>query len=561
MSWTLIVGLALIAQTLSTGGRDEFVVTFEPCASAVDAFDQAEVVIKVESLSTGNPFRDVSVVGEFALEGSPPIKVEGFCDSADGTVFRIRFMPGGPGRYAYSVVVRRGDRERKHVGSFVAKDGGRKGVVRVDKDYPWHFVWGGTGEHYFWNGTTTYYLLGWEDEGVIRASIDRLAKLKVNRIRIALCGRTPDGTRWDEPQVVNTGGFRFRLNPWVAERPDSLENPGFDVSRFNIPFWQKAERMIRYARDKGIVVSVLFFLDGADPGVDPFGKAGAGGADETMYYRYGVARLASLSNVMWDVTNEYHLFRTEPWVDLRGKLLKEVDPYGHLTSVHGKADYQFRTSPWSDFAMYQSWDEAGGHDFLLKMRRTQAATGRPTPQINEEYGYEDHYPTRWGGGKKAPSRSADNRRRLAWGMYLAGGYQSTGERADRGTGRGSDSGGGWINGRGDDAMTMLQGYAHIVECFAALDWWRMDPHDELADGGAFCMAEPGRQYLVYLPDGGKTNLTLADGRYRASWFDPRSGKSEEIGVVSGSKWSSPTRDRGQDWAITLRRVTDESRGR
>lgn len=31
-----------------------------------------------------------------------------------------------------------------------------------------------------------------------------------------------------------------------------------------------------------------------------------------------------------------------------------------------------------------------------------------------------------GGNRKAPARSADNRRRPAWGMYMAGGYQTTG---------------------------------------------------------------------------------------------------------------------------------------
>jgi len=88
------------------------------------------------------------------------------------------------------------------------------------------------------------------------------------------------------------------------------------------------------------------------------------------------------------------------------------------------------------------------------------------------------------------------RRRLAWGMYMADGYQTTGERADRGTGRGPDSGGGWLNGRGDDTMTMLEGYGHIVTCFTSLRWWKMEPHDDLVSRGAYCLAEPGQQYLV-----------------------------------------------------------------
>lgn len=528
-------------------------VTFEQSAAEIDAYDFVEVTLKVAGPTAKNPFRDAIVTGQFERQGSPPSNVEGFCDSPDGTVYRLRFMPTKPGPYSYTVEYRQGDSRQSHSGKFTARDGKHRGLVRVDKEHPWHFVWEGTGEHYFWNGTTTYWLLGWQDEDVIRQAIDRLARLKVNRIRVALCGRTTSGQRWYEPLVVNTDKFQFRLNPWVAERPDSVDKPGFDVTRYNVPFWQKCERMLRYARDKGMVVSIIFYLDGRDPGVEPFGKAQMGCADEQRYYRYGVARLAAFSNVMWDVTNEYQLFRDEPWTDKMGTLIKTCDPYGHLTSVHGHGDFRFRTSPWADFAMYQRWDEAGGHDFLLKHRQTQAKTGRPMPQVNEEYGYEDHYPGKWGGGRKSPARSADNRRRLAWGMYMAGGYQTTGERADRGTGRGPDSGGGWLNGRGDDTMTMLEGYGHIVTCFTSLRWWKMEPHDDLVSRGAYCLAEPSQQYLLYLPSGGTVDVEVGAEKYQAQWFNPRNGQWAMIGAVSGPKWTSPRAPDDGDWAVVLRR--------
>jgi hypothetical protein len=556
--------VAILATSSRAVGDDTSLARFERGPDTVDVFDAFEVVVRVHAPAP-NPFRDVEVTGHATRQtpgGSPPQTVEGFCDSADGSTYRIRFMPEEPGAYAYTVTCRQGDRAAEITGTFTARDAGHRGPIRVDPEHPWHFVYQGTHDHFFWNGTTTYWLLGWNDEAVIRAAIDRLARLKVNRIRVALCGRTTGGSRWDEPQVVNTEKFRFRLEPWPAARPESVENPGYDVTRYNVGFWQKAERAVAYARDRGIVVSIVFFLDGRDPGVDPFGKTGAGGDDETRYYRYAVARLASFPNLMWDVTNEYHLFRTEPWVEQRGALLKQIDPHRHLTSVHGNARYPFRTSAWSDFAMYQAWDEKGGHDFLLDMRREQAATGRAMPQINEEYGYENHYPARWGGGRKAPARSADNRRRLAWGMSMAGGYQTTGERADRGAGRPPDSGGGWLTGRGDDAMTMLAGYAHIVDAFARLKWWLMDPHDELVTAGAYCLAEPGRQYLVYIPSGSTTTLKLPDGASLvARWFDPRSGVLTDIGPVTGPTWTTPappptTPVPGEpppDWAVLLTR--------
>jgi hypothetical protein len=46
---------------------------------------------------------------------------------------------------------------------------------------------------------------------------------------------------------------------------------------------------------------------------------------------------------------------------------------------------------------------------------------------------------------------------------MAGAYQTTGETAKRGTGVWPDTGGGWVNGRGDDSMEMLNGMAHMGE--------------------------------------------------------------------------------------------------
>jgi hypothetical protein len=444
-------------------------------ADSVDVYDILEVTLQVESPDAANPFVDVSVTGVFGSRDVEPVRVDGFCDAQDGSVFRIRFMPTRPGRYEGSIRFQQDDFSMERQVEFTARPGGRRGPVRVDPKHPYHFLWEGTGEHFFWNGTTTYWLLGWDD-ATIRRSIDRLAGLKVNRLRTAINGRVKDGHAWFE-NVYPTEDFSFLMNPWVAARPESVENPGFDVTRFNLAHWQKIDRMLRHARDRAMTISIIFYVDGARPGVDPFGKSGMGGPDEQRYYRYAIARLAAFSNVMWDVTNEYHLFRNEDWTNKMGAFIREHDPYAHVMSVHGHGQFPFRTSAWADFAMYQNWDESGGYRFMLDNRLAQAKTGRPIPQINEEYGYEDHYPT-WGGNRKAPARSADNRRRLAWGMYMAGGYQTTGERADTGTGWGADTGGGWINGRGDDSMVMLKGYGHIVDFFTAIPWWRMDPNND-----------------------------------------------------------------------------------
>jgi hypothetical protein len=530
-------------------------VTAKPKTTAVDVFDFWELCLQVTQPDAANPFTDVEVSGEVTPPGGSPIRVAGFCDAADGSRFGLRFMPSQVGEHSFNVTYRQGDFFEQHSGHFVVQSSRRAGPVRVDPEHRSHFIREGTGQHWFWNATTTYQLLAWDDE-TITQSVERLAKLGVNRIRVALAGRTKDGRRWNEPLVLRTKKFAFQMEPWLAARSDNMEDPGYDVTRFNLGLYHKAERLLELCRERDIVVSLIFYVDGADRGVDPFGKTGMGGADEQRYYGYTVARFAAYANLMWDVANEYRLFRDDAWAEKMGSLVKECDPYDHLTSTHGHGDFRFRRSPWVDFAMFQSWDEHGGYAFMLKNRREQAATGRAMPQINEEYGYEDHYPFPWGEKRLWPTRTADTRRRLAWEITMAGCYQTTGERANDGTGAGPDTGGGWVNGRGNEQMTMLLGYRHMVDFFTALPWWSLEPRDDLAGADTLLLADPGQRYVAYLPRSGVAEFTLAEGVYRAKWYNPRTGAWHGLPRVeqaSSSRWRSDSAPDAGDWALLLER--------
>ncbi len=76
-------------------------VTFAQSARSVEAFDFLEVTVKVNSPDAQNPFTNATLEGDFGKNGDQSrLKVSGFCDSTDGSVFRIRFMPNSPGNYA-----------------------------------------------------------------------------------------------------------------------------------------------------------------------------------------------------------------------------------------------------------------------------------------------------------------------------------------------------------------------------------------------------------------------------------------------------------------------------
>jgi hypothetical protein len=517
-------------------------IQFMLLTQTVSAYDFVEIAVAVGMPRASNCFTDATLRGTFqTVQGNRRWQVVGFCDSEDRGLFRIRFMPPVPGDYRYFLEYEQGAFRRSADGMFHVVDARRRGPIRVDPQSRWHFIWEGTGEHYFFNGTTAYWLAGWQDDGVITSVLERLHRLKINRIRVTLAGRTH--LFYGEPVMAGKNWTPF-ITPWPATAAEDIYHPGFDYQRFDLPYWTKFERLLHLARDKDMIVSVV--LDMNDSIVHP----AAGGDDEHRFIRYAIARLAAYANVTWDLGDDLNSYRTDAWTHHTGTLIKQWDPYQHLATSHPTDNtHQDRTADWFDFTSFQEWSR-NQHEFMLGQREHQRRLGRIIPQTNEEYGYEDHYPL-WSQGP--PAESADTLRRTAWDIVMAGGYQTTGETARRGTNIWPDTGGGWMNGRGDDKTTMLEGYAHMVDFFTSFDWWKTEPHDELVSRGNYCLADRGRTYVVYLPRGGTTRITLEPGKYRGRWFQAATGLERRFEIDAGREWTSPAAPGDNDWALLLQR--------
>jgi len=536
--WSCLVSLALSTTALAAPRE----VSFSQGKASIEAYDFLELTVNVAGPDARNPFTDVALFGSFAKDGANERRnVEGFCDSPDGSVFRIRFMPSSPGDYTYSVTYRQGGFERTSTGAFRATDGRRRGPIRVDPDYPWHFIWEGSREHYFFNGTTAYWLPGWRDERIIYDSLERLHRLKVNRLRVLLAGAA--NMFWGEP-VMTGENFTMFLRPWVAQAPESYDHPEIDYTRFNIPYWQKWERMLRFARDRDMIISVVLDIS------THHAQAAAGSADERRYIRYAVARLSAFSNITFDLGDDLDSFRDEKWAHETGTLIESWDPYKHLATSHPvNPEHQDRTADWFGFTSIQEWSRRQ-HALMLEQRQIQVKTGRIIPQTNEEYGYEDHYP-HW--APAPPGDSSETLRHMAWEIAMAGAYGTGGETCRRGTNIWPDTGGGWINGRGDDTMVMLNGYEHMVDFFTSFEWWKTDPHDELVNHEAYCLAKPGEIYAVYLPKGGDVSSKREPGSNEARWYNVCTGEPAPLTRVEGPAWTSPQAPGWLDWALLLQK--------
>jgi hypothetical protein len=85
---------------------------------------------------------------------------------------------------------------------------------------------------------------------------------------------------------------------------------------------------------------------------------------------------------------------------------------------------------------------------------------------------------------------------------------------------------GWIAARA--AMGHTRAYANKMDLAASA------PADALASTG-YCLAKPGREYLVYQPAAGpfQVDLTGAPGVYSAEWFNPMTGVASSGEPLSG----------------------------
>src|SRR5262249_29825832 len=160
-----LVCLGGIVPFLGRLGAPPRSVVFAQSRSTVEAYDYVELTAKVASPRAANPFTDAAIEATFTASGGrSEWQGAGLSDARDGSLYRVRFMPPAPGDYTYAVRYRQGWYSTSASGTVHVTAAGRRGPVRIDPEHRWHFIWEGTGEHYFFNGTTAYWLAGWEDD-------------------------------------------------------------------------------------------------------------------------------------------------------------------------------------------------------------------------------------------------------------------------------------------------------------------------------------------------------------------------------------------------------------
>ena len=364
----------------------------------------------------GNPFTDQFLEGTFTSTHEQK-RVAGFYDGEG--VFKVRFMPSFAQQYSFVIHFR--DEEDSFCSSFkvLSAEMGNHGPVRVANTF--HFAYE-DGTPYLPIGTTCYV---WElqNEVLQKQTLETLKESAFNKIRFCLLPKHYDynlseprsypyeGTPCDS-SVLNSENF----NQYTG----CATGNDWDFSRFNVEHFQHIEKSILALQKQGIEADLIVMHP-----YDRWGFSSMTKKQDNLYWKYVLARFSAYRNVWWSLANEYDLMETKSISDWEqyAQLICELDPYGHLRSIHNCGSFYDYSRPWITHCSIQRQDPYKCAEYVDQWRAQFKK-----PIVLDEIGYEGNIQHGWG------NLSGKELTRRFWEAACRGGYGGHGEtffRKDR----------------------------------------------------------------------------------------------------------------------------------
>ena len=381
--------------------------------------------------------------------------------------------------------------------------------------------------------------------------------------------------QWYQSYGVNYNRITI-TSPWYTDRSKQIfpwnrsTTPGandggnkFDLNEFDPVFWDRLKGYLQDCEDRGIIVCIQFFDEcsverGHDPhrwDYHPFNpQNNINNIQDLDTTDASYSSSSGWSESFYNVNNSELMALQDIYVR---KLLNETSQFGNIlyemaNEYGGEGSTQFPghfTWPqhWIDF--FSDYETANGVQLLLTnmpfgkdydQAEYFATSGidcidvyRQFPSYSDVQGVNEFLSSHYDKGKPifagkigndlANGGSVNENRKRLWTLFVSG------------------SAGSGLKGSGSADMTedttmegMLSNLHSFIE--AGVEFWNMTPSDNLVTSGtAYCLANPGNEYVVYLPDGGSVTIDLSDamGSLNVEWYDPRNGTYPDEGTVAG----------------------------
>jgi hypothetical protein len=473
-----------------------------------------------------------------------------------GAGWRLRVSPDLVGQWSYSVSSADAGLNGKS-GSFRCVESKLHGSIQAMKNHPTHFQY---------QDDTPMWFFGEKAWRVFQRDLAK--KLDHDTAMHHVDTRAAQGFNYIHAELAGTGGVTSTGN----EGGQMFADAGKEV--VNPAFFQEVDSRLRHINQRGMVCGmVLLYAKG-----EPSWKSLPSDEARLRFARYVVARYAAF-DVVFLVAGEWQYMVDEAdLLSAIGREIRKTDPHGRMIGIHAGptpskpvtgpdgttvriategSSQQFAGEAWMSFGDYAQTYFAPNRKEASDANRDdlrkyiQAARKHNKPVVDAEYAYYLRDQDFDGVVDKPHSHTRDSFRRASWVIPMGGGYFVTGF--------GTTYFGGWRevgpflvdDPRHKDALADLD---HLHKFFTSLQWWLLEPQDRLveADGGyAYCLADAGRTYVVYLAGCKGAELNLAGGKCSAARYDPRTGQLTELSSATGGSARLVAPD-AQDWVFLVR---------
>ena len=379
------------------------------------------------------------------------------------------------------------------------------------------------------------------------------------------------------------------LCPWLRTGPgEALDGrPKFDLTKFDERFWKRANEYFEDSKSHGIYVLLQMFDD-------PFTKVSDyGGFERWKFHPFNadnnINNIPGMPGGKGPGTAAFYDPDNKPLMALQEALIKRlldetVKRYGHIIYEIGNEINWRREVPkadqWQarwikfirDYSQEQGvklllsadtrdelleagadeWDIINHHGTLghnVKKTPIEELPGILYERINEHFAKYKR-PIINSRPCSDPDRvnypdivSEEKGRVLYWSYFVSGGH-IIGFRTTRESWKG-----------GLAAERIIQNLRKFID---ETKFAEMEPRrDLILSGNALCLANPGKEYVVYLPEGGSVEVNLKDvpegTTLACRQYHPRTGEFRTLTDVAGKKaeFTLPTSGVAEDWALHL----------
>jgi len=478
---------------VGTAKRPIKVPRWQPC---VFAFTNA--------LPTTNPF-SVAFSATLNGPGNATFTTAGFYDGEG--IWKVRVSPPAAGDWSLATRSETPELSGRQVRfTCVANTSPRiHGGLRVDPAFPRHFV--------FEDGTR-YFLMGYECDWLWALDLGQpnlktteafLDKLAANGFNYVILNAYAHDTSWRKGKTADDDFGPPPMYAWAGTN----EQP--DHTRFNLAYWQHYDRVIDALNRRGIVAHLM---------VKVYNKMvnwpAKGSPEDDLFFRWLVARYAAFPNIHWDLSKEANNEKDLDYKTDRLRFLRQNDPYHRPLTVHDDRQ-TYDAGAYNRLLDYRSDQQHSKWQATLLEHRRQ----KVWPVVNVEFGYE-HGPAGLNDSTYRVVQSPEEVCRRAWEVQMAGGYGAYYYTYTA-----------WDVIRPRDTPPGYAYFKHLRDFFAGTGYWRMEPNDDLVSAG-YCLAAPGREYVVFLSQAMPFSLKLAGlaAPLKAEWYQPFTGKRKSAGTLS-----------------------------